>query len=248
MRHHAWLQIATSEMRRALRSPFFWVLLALAQFLFGMAFNANIAAYGKWLPEGGFTTTAVRDTFSFVALMLLFLTPFLTAPLFSEEYRSGTINLLLSSPISLLEIVLGKFLGVMTMYAFLLVLPALMLASVTPFVSLDVGLVVAQFSALLLVCGASGTIGMYLSSLSARPVGAALGCFAVLFLLWMAGLSRFLWSTAFSDFLGYLYFFGHSTRLIGGYVDSADVVYYLLLTVSFFMLTVRRLHNLRTLH
>src|SRR5204863_2625370 len=114
--------------------PIAWVLMGLFAALYGYCF---IAYLGMFVQEstGGQGPRAVnvnlrmiRSLLSNATILILFVLPMVTMRTYSEEKRSGTIELLLTSPITDLEIVLGKFFGAMAMYAGLLGVTALYMA------------------------------------------------------------------------------------------------------------------------
>ena len=109
-------RIAAFELRRLFISPLAWLLLAAIQFLAAMFFYVLLSRYlDATQPHGahGLTEVVAAGMLQITGLVIVLISPFLTMRLFSEERRSGTINLLFSSPVSVTELVLGKYLGVM---------------------------------------------------------------------------------------------------------------------------------------
>ncbi len=166
--------------------------------------------------------------------------PLLTMRLFSEERRTGSLDLLMSAPASLTEIVLGKFLGLTGFMMAILALIALMPLSLLPATALDLGRVAAGLMGLALIMCAFGAAGLFMSSLTDQPTVAAVGSFGLLLLLWLVhwvGYQEF----AFSGVFHYLSLIGHYDSMLRGVFKSSDVIYYLLVTSVFLGLTVQRL-------
>jgi ABC-2 type transport system permease protein len=236
--------IAAHEMRRIFVSPLAWAVLAVVQLVLGMIFVMSLIDYAN-APDLGENPPGVSEVvggalFGFSAILLLLVMPLLTMRLFSEERRNGSIDLLMSAPASLTEIVLGKFLGLAGFMAAILALVALMPLSLLPATALDLGRVAAGLMGLALIMCAFGAAGLFMSSLTDQPTVAAISSFGLLLLLWLAhwvGYQDF----AFSGVFQYLSLIGHYDSMLRGVFETSDVVYYLLVTGVFLALTVQRL-------
>jgi len=242
------LSIAACELRRLLYSPLPWVWFAALQGLLALLFFRNVSGYMQFGLGDGFTATVVGTYFSSAGVLLLLSSPLVCASALAEEQRSGTIALLLSSPVSLPAIVLGKYLGMLGMIACLgiLLLPAPL--AMLPFVRLEPGLMALYLASFLLLAATLAALGLYCSSLAARPAVAAVTALALILLAWATGLTQRLAESWFSEAAAYLNPMGHYTRLLGGLVEVADVAYFPLTTAVLLALTVRRLHSMRLLH
>lgn len=238
------LTIARNELRRIFVSPLAWAVLAVVQMILGFVFINLLIDYAR-NAEMGDQFTGVADymggaLYGFAVIVLLLVMPLMTMRLFAEERKSGSLTLLTSSPVSLTEIVVGKFLGLCGFMAALLVLLALMPLSLLPGTDLDLGRIAAGLFGLLLLMMAFGSAGLFVSSLTREPTIAAVGSFGLLLLVWLSQI------LAYQDFpgsevFGYLSLIGHYEDLRRGLFDSSDVVYYLLFTTLFLGLTVQRL-------
>jgi len=240
--------IAVCELRRSLLSPLAWCLFALFQFLLALVFFSNLLIAQSWGGGQSLAEGAIYVLFSSAGTLLLLTAPIFTMHLFSDEHRSGTMTLLLSSPLSLPDIVLGKYLGILGLLGCLLLLILCMPLSLLPAVRLQFQPLLLQALSFGLLAMPMAAIGIYASSLTARPMLAALGAFSLLVLLWLIELPRHLWSGEMAELCAYLSIFRHYSRLLHGQMDTADVLYFFLLSGFFLALTVRRLHNLRVLH
>ena len=186
----------------------------------------------------------VAPLFADAAIVLLLITPLVTMRVLSEERRSGTISLLFSAPLSMTEIVIGQYLGVLSFFLILLALLALMPLSLLAGSELDMSKLAAGLLGLVLVVAAFTAIGVYMSALTEQPTVAAVTTFGLLLLLWIidwAGNSQMDESNA----LAYLSLLRHYEPLLKGLFSSADVAYYLLIIALFLGFSIRRLDATR---
>jgi ABC-2 type transport system permease protein len=238
------LAIARNETRRIFVSPLAWAVLAVVQLILGFVFINLLIDYARNADMGD-QFTGVADymgggLYGFATIILLLVMPLMTMRLFSEERKSGTLTLLLSSPASLIEIVLGKFLGLVAFMLALVFLLAIMPLSLLPGTALDLGRIGAGLFGLFLMMLAFGAAGLFVSSLTREPTIAAVGGFGLLLLVWLTQIVAYQ-DIPFAEVFGYLSLIGHFDALRRGIFDSGDVVYYALFTAFFLWLTVQRL-------
>lgn len=245
------LSIARYELRRLFGSPQSWILLAVIQFLTAMFFYILLSRYLE-APEAqagrGMTEVVAAGTFQIAGMILLMVTPFLTMRLFSDDQRSGTIQLLFSSPVSLTELVLGKFLAIVLFLFLTLFLVSLMPLSLLPGTDLDLGLLAAGLLGLLLLVLTFTAIGLFISTLTAQPAAAAILTFAVLFLLWIIHIAGSTTTGPAAEVFTYLSFLQHFNSLLQGMVNSVDTGFFLIMTLLFILLSIWRLDAVRTHH
>jgi ABC-2 type transport system permease protein len=163
--------------------------------------------------------------------------PLLSMRLIAEERRNQTMPLLMSAPISMTEIVAGKFLGLMLFLAALIVLSAVMAFSLYGGTSPDLGVLVGNLLGLLLLSACYAALGLYISCLTAHPVLAAVGTLGALLGLWVLDISA-------SDPESLLHWFSllkHFESFNRGLIDSADVAFLVLFTFTFLALAIRSL-------
>ena len=243
------LDIGRVEFRRMFQLPLAWVILAAVQFLLAIFFYFLLSRYLE-TPElsggRGLTESVVAGTLQLGGIIMLLISPFITMRLFSEEQRSGTLDLLLSSPVSLTELVLGKFLGVILFEAVMLAMASLMPLSLLAGTSLDFGQLAAGFLGLGLLMAAFAAVGLFASTLTEQPAVAAVASFAALFVLWIIHIAGHAGSDRMAGVFAYLSLLRHFDHLLDGYFSSIDVVYYLLLIATFLALAVWRLDSVRT--
>ena len=243
--------IAATEWRRMFQTPLAWVVLAIVQFLLAIFFFVLLSKFLE--PAGpaagrGVTDIVVAGTFQIAGIVLLLVAPLLTMRLFSEDQRSGVMQLLASAPISLSEIVLGKYLGILGFLVGMLAMIALMPLSLLAGTSLDMGQLAAGLLALALLMAAFAAIGLFVSTLTDQPALAAVGGFAALFILWIIQIAGSTSSESVAAVFAYLSLLRHYDSLLDGYFSSVDVVYYVLIIAMFLALSVWRLDARRTYH
>ncbi len=143
----------------------------------------------------------------------------------------------MSAPVSITQIVLGKFAGLFVFLLFATALVAIMGLSLYAGGTIDVGLLLANVIGLALLNAAFASVGLYLSSLTAQPVVAAISAFAVLLILWIINLGT---SDPGSP-MHLISLLKHYESFAKGTLHTGDIAYFVLLTGLFLALTVRRL-------
>jgi ABC-2 type transport system permease protein len=248
--------IAARELRTLFLSPLAWSILGVVLFILAWLFLSQLDQYVRLQPQialmqapPGLAEVIVAPLFGSAGIVLLLVVPLVTMRLVSDERRSRTLPLLFSAPVSMGEIILGKYLGVMAFLAILLGLIALMPLSLLTAGSLDLGQFAAGLLGLFLMLAAFAAIGLYISTLTAQPTVAAVATFGALLLLWVINLT----GNAVDDsgsrgVFAWLSLQQHYEALLGGVFNSSDVVYYLLLIVVFLVFSVRRLDADRLQH
>lgn len=242
------ISIALRELRSMFLSPLAWTVLAVIQLVLAWSFFTqidfffNIQSQLATLPNApGVTDLVVMPTFEVASIILLMVTPLLTMRLISEERRNGSIALLLSSPISMTEIVLGKFTGIVLFMLIFITMISLMPLSLLMGTELDLGKLAAGVFALVLLLSAFSAAGLYLSSLTSNPVVAAISTFGLLLLLWIINSN----TGDASNTLDQLSLLGHFAPMLRGLIDTADIAYFILFIATFLLLTIRQLDSQR---
>ena len=246
--------IAAREFKALFLSPMAWSILAVVQLIIAYLFLAQLDTYMQLAPRlagiagaPGVTDLVVAPVFGNAAVILLLIAPLITMRVLSEERRARTLSLLLSAPVSMTEIVIGKYLGVITFFLVLLVMLALMPLALLAGTDLDLGKLASGLLGLSLLLGAFAAAGLFMSSLTEQPTVAAVSSFGLLLLLWIvdwAGSS----GTEGSGVLAYLSMLRHFESLLKGIFDSTDVVYYVLFIFTFLVLTIQRMDRDRLPH
>jgi ABC-2 type transport system permease protein len=241
--------IAARELRGLFLSPLAWTLLAVVQGLLAWIFLLlvddfrNLQGRLAGLENApGVTDLVAAPLFRVAAWCLLVLAPLLTMRLFSEERRTHTLDLLLSAPVGACSIVLGKYLGVLIFLLGATALIALMPLSLALGAALDFGKLLAGLLGLSLLVASFAAAGLYLSTLTAQPVVAAVATLGLLLFLGIVDAASIGRETAGGPFV-YLSLFRHYDALLLGLFNSADVAFYLLFTMIFLGMAIRRLDD-----
>ena len=242
--------ITQHELRRLFRSPFAWVVLAIVQFILAQLFLKYWEIFelrGNEYASVGLTEIVVAGLFQSTAMIMLMIAPFITMRGFSEERHNGTIRLLLSSPVSITQLVFGKFFAILGFFTLLLLMITLMPLSLGIGTQLDYWQIVSGIIGLLLLVSAFSAIGLFLTTLTASTAVAAISTFGVLFLLWIISLAGSSGSEEVASVLNYMSLLNHYNQLLSGLFNTADVIYYLIITILFLVLSIWRLDSERML-
>ena len=243
------LIIAGRELRSLFLSPLAWTILGVTQLILAYMFLTQIDYYltiqAKLLGipgAPGVTDLVVAPLFGNAAVILLLITPLLTMRTISDERRNKTISLLFSAPISLTEIVLGKFLAILAFSLIILCSIILMPLSLLTIGELDMGKFFACLLGMTLLMASFNALGLYMSAVASQPTVAAVGSFGALLLLWIidwAGSN----SGNSSSLLEYISIMRHFENLLRGLVNTSDIIYFVLFIAGFLILSIRRLDN-----
>lgn len=246
--------IAGRELKSLFLSPLAWAILAVVMLILGWIFLVQVDSFTVWQARLAATPGApgvagfvVAPMLGDAGIILLLVAPLITMRLLSEERRARTLGLLFSSPVSMTEIVLGKYLGVLAFFFIMLALIAIMPFSLLAGTSLDLGKVAAGLLALGLLLATFAAAGLFMSSLTEQPTVAAVSTLGILLLLWIvnwAGLGR----PKIGGVLSYLSLSHHYESLLKGLVSTTDIAYFLLMIVTFLVLSIRRLDRDRLPH
>ena len=233
------------ELKSLFASPMGWIILALLMLAFGSFYLQGVNNYfevmsGSIRPAErvGVTIFVGQTVYGIASFLMLFAVPLLSMRLISEERRSQTLPFLLSAPISLTEIVVGKFLGLIIFLSILVGYILLMLSTLNIWSDIDFGYLLSNSLGLILLAASFSALGIYFSSLTSQPIIAAILSFIALFAL--MGLDKFFGSQP-NHWFGYISLMKHFQSFSRGVIDSKDIIYFILFITTFLVLTVRRL-------
>jgi ABC-2 type transport system permease protein len=239
------IRLALNELHRLFLSPLAWVILALTQIIIAYLFLTNIDYFIQLqarlaaIPGApGVTEMVAIPTLNNAATILLLITPLITMRLIAEERRNESLPLLLSSPLSITGLVLGKYLGTLCFFMVIALLTFLMPASLFLGTQLDWLVLASAFIGLILLLASFTAIGLFLSSLSRHPSIAAVTTFTVLFLLWIIDWAS---NAESSGVFAWLSLLRHFEPMLQGQINSSDIVYFFIVISSFLLLTIRHL-------
>ncbi|PCJ85781.1 MAG: ABC transporter permease [Thiotrichaceae bacterium] len=245
------LAIANREFRSLFISPLAWVILAVVQIILAWSFFTSLDVFFNIQSElstlknaPGVTDLVISPLYEVASIVLLMITPLLTMRVISEEKRNHTISLLYSAPISLTEIVLGKYLGLLAFNFVLLALIMLMPLSLQIGTDLDMAKLFSGALGLFLVLASFSAAGLFMSSLTDNPMIAAISTFGLLLLLWMLNASTNV-TTDGTNVLSYLSLHTHFITLLRGILNTRDIAFFILFITGFIVLTIRQLETQR---
>lgn len=236
--------IVGKELKALFASPLAWVVLAFLQVILGWIFLTRIDYFLTVQPQlarvpnaPGLTEIAVVPLFGIASIVLLMSVPLLTMRLIAEERRSNTMTMLISAPLSMTHIVVGKFLATMIFLATVCGLIVVMGLALLLGGRLDFGMIFSNVVGLLLLTGSFAAIGLFVSCLTTHPVIAAVGSLAAFLVLWLINIAA---SDPASP-LHLLSLLKHYESFMNGTIAVTDLVYFVLLTTVFLILSIRRL-------
>lgn len=214
-------------------------------YIFSMIFLL-VTGYFFWFLLIDSRKASMRETFSVLASMLLFVTPILTMRLLAEERKSGTLELLFTSPLSSAQIIFGKFLAALSAYAliflFTLVYPVILFALGQP----ELGPIFSGYMGLLGMAACYTAVGLFTSSLTENQIIAGISSFSILLgFLAVDWLKNYLQTEWLGSFFSYLGFFKHYEAFGKGIVSVPDFIYFLTFVGFFLFLSIRSLESQR---
>ncbi len=229
------LALAQKELRAYFVSPIAYVLLVFFALLFGWFYVASVnvmvqlsmGQFGMGPQVININEFMIRPLFGNTAVILLFLLPMLTMRSYAEEKRSGTMELLLTSPLSDLQIIMGKFLGALVLYGLMLALTLLHIGLLFWYGDPEWGPIASGYLGLLLMGGAFISVGLAISSTTKNQIVAGVATFAVLLLFWIINWIGDASGTTTQAVLSYLSILEHFDDFSKGVIDTKHVTYYL---------------------
>ena len=246
------------ELRGYFTSPIAYVVLAVFLLLLGLFFMSAVRDYvsfdnylrerltatGQEVRPADVHQFLVRRVMASLAGLSLFVLPFITMGSFAEEHRTGTMELLLTSPVGALDIVLAKFLAASTFFV-LMLLPALgLVGTLFFFGNPHLPVVLVGFLGVFLQGEAFLVIGLFISSLTRSQVVAGVGGLGAVLLLWLAGLVGDPGSTV-GQWLNDLSLVSHFEDFAKGILDTKHVIFYCSFIFFGLFVTLRSLESLR---
>ncbi|MFN7925015.1 MAG: ABC transporter permease subunit [Bryobacteraceae bacterium] len=246
--------ICKKELKSYFASPVAYGLMVFFAIISGYIFWAATAFFvqmgmqsqmmGRGMPMD-VNESVVRPLLMNVSVFGLFLIPMITMRVFAEEKRQGTIELLTTSPVTDVEIILGKFLAAWMMYGCLLGISLLNIVILFLYGKPDLKPVLVGLLGLLLQGGCLLAIGTFISSCTKNQIVAGAGTFAISLLLWiLSWASSFETSTA-GKVMSYLSVVEHYEPFSKGVLNLKDAVFYLSFIFFGLFLTARSMESLR---
>ena len=239
------LTLAQKELRAYFVSPIAYVLLVFFALLFGYFYASSInfvvqlsmGQFGMGGPQiVNINEFMIRPLFGNTSVILLFMLPMLTMRSFAEEKRSGTIELLLTSPLTDFQIIIGKFLGAMALYALMLSLTLIHIGVLFWYGEPEWGSVFSGYLGLLLMGGSFISVGLAISSMTENQIVAGVSTFAVLLLFWIINWMGDASGSTTQSVLAYLSILEHFDDFSKGVIDTKHLTYYVsFITLGLFL-------------
>jgi ABC-2 type transport system permease protein len=249
------LAIAERELRSYFASPIAYAVIGLFALVFGWMFYAFlryfIGASMRMGPGGmgqgpiNINDMLLRPLILQISVVVLFVLPMVTMRTYSEEKRSGTIELLLTSPITDVQIILGKFLGALSLYAAMLLITVPSVVVLFWYGDPDWKPVVTSYVGLLLMGGSFIAFGLFISSLTKNQIVAGVLTFCTLLMLLLVGWLREFVGPVGQAIVGALSVFEHFEDFSKGVLDTKHIVYYLSVITFGLFLTAKSVDSER---
>jgi ABC-2 type transport system permease protein len=181
----------------------------------------------------------LRPVLQNVTVLLLFVLPAMTMRTYSEERRSGTIELLLTSPLSDFQIIMGKFIGALSLYATMLAVTLIHIAILFVYGNPEWKPLATSYLGLLLLGASFLSVGLFISTLTTNQIVAYISTFSVFLLLWVISWIGSFTTGWLTDVTAYLSVTEHFDDFSKGIIDTTHVIYYLSLITFGLFLTAR---------
>ena len=229
------LAIAHKEVRSYFSTPIAYVVIGFFALLWGYFFYAMLVIFNQQSMQlaglegqGGanINQQLIRPLFLNASVILLFVLPLITMRTYSEEKRSGTIELLLTSPLTDFQIIMGKFLGAMTLYAAMLALTVIHMLLLFSYGNPEWRPVVTGYLGLLLMGGGFISVGLLISSLTKNQIVSGMVTFAVFLMLWVINWIASFTGPTTQSVLNYLSITDHFDDFTKGILDTKHLIYY----------------------
>ena len=231
------LTLARRELTAYFFSPIAYIIGAGFLMLSAGWFFLNLRMGGE---------ASLRPLFDGMAVLMVLAVPLLTMGLLSKEYDSGTIETLMTCPVTDVEVILGKFGGVMVFYLVLLVSTVVLIGPLAVFGQPDFGVAAAGYLGMILLGAAYVAVGIFASTLTRHQiVSAIVGMGILAFFVILTGLMVRLGRRPWADLAAHLNVMAYFKDFSRGVLDSRGIVYFLTATVLFLFLSVKTLESRR---
>ena len=210
--------IFLKELKSFFNSPVAYIVIVVFLVILGYFFTSNLFIAN---------ISSLRTVFEMTPFLLLFFAPAITMRLISEEKKSGTLELLITKPVTESEIIVGKFLAAWVLYFFTLVPTLCYYFTVSLIGSLDLGPVIGGYLGLLFVGAVFLAISVFGSSITENQVVAFIVSFLIVFGLFMLDKVLFYLPSSLATPLEYLSVDYHFSNIARGVIDSRDIIYYI---------------------
>ncbi len=246
--------ICRKELRSYFVSPVAYLLLTMFAVIFGYFFWNSLGFFLNRSMESQFSEDpmpmnineiVVRPLLANISVVGLFFIPIITMRLFAEEKRTGTIELLVTSPVRDGEIILGKWLAAVLLYLSMMAFSGLSFIYLFRYGNPDWKPLLIGYLGLLLQAGGLLAVGTFISTLTRNQIIAGAATFGVCLLLWVLEWVSGFETAAWAKVLAYFSVIAHFESFSKGLIDSKDVIFYLSMTILALFFTARSMESMR---
>jgi len=211
------LTIFKKELKSYFYSPVAYIVIVVFLIITGWFFTSTLFVAG---------VISMRNVFDIIPFILLFFIPAISMRTFSEEKKAGTIELLLTKPITDFEIVLGKFFSTLTLAALTFIPTVIYVISLKFLGPLDIGSIFSAYVGLVLMAGLYISIGIFASSITENQVVAFIISFLIIFALFMMNKILVFVPPILVPIIEYISTDFHFSSITRGVIDTKDLIYY----------------------
>jgi ABC-2 type transport system permease protein len=242
------LAIAHKELKGYFASPIAYIVLGFFALMFGFFYYSLVLFFNQQSmrmagmgggPALNVNDQLIRPVFLNISVVLLFVLPMVTMRTYSEEKRSGTMELLLTSPVTDFQIIMGKFVGAMALYLAMLAVTLVHIGVLFAFGNPEWKPIATGYLGVLLMGGCFVALGLLISSLTRNQIIAGMVTFAVFLLFWVINWVAPFTGPTTQSVLNYLSITEHLDDFTRGIVDTKHLVYYLSFIAFGLFLTAR---------
>jgi len=247
------LAIAGKELKSYFSSPIGYIVVGFWAFLYGIFFVPMLQMFVRQSMQMGamggqqamnVNQMLIRPLMQNVSVLVLFVLPAVTMRTYAEEKKTGTIELLLTSPLTDWEIILGKFLGAMGLYAAMLAVTTINIGLLFVYGNPEWKSVLIVYLGLLLLGGAFISLGLFISSLTKNQIVAFVATFGVALMLWVITWFNFS-GPPMSTITSYLSIIEQFDDFGKGVIDTSHLIYYVSFITFGLFLTAKSVESER---
>lgn len=224
--------IVKKEIKSFFVSPIAYIVIAMFLLISGYFFS--IIVFNTQMAE-------MRIIFLNMSVTLLFISPIITMRSFAEERKLGTIELLYTSPLTLQEIVFGKYVSCLILFFIIVGITLEYPLLLRLFGKPDWGPILTAYLGFILMGMSFLAIGLFASSLTENQIVATVVSFGLLLLLWIIGWAGDSMGGTLGKFLSSISIYNHFEDFVKGIIDTKHIIYYLSVIFSAIFLTIKRL-------
>jgi len=223
---------------------FFYSILRIF-ILMSMQSMQYASMYGMNMPAMNVNERVIRIFFHNLSVIMLFILPMITMRLYSEEKKSGTIELLMTSPITEIQTILGKYFAAFTLFFIMISLTVVYMIIIEIYGNPDWGPILTGYLGLLLMGGSFIAVGLLISTFTENQIIAAALTFGVFLILWVINWASSFTGPTIGKLLDYLSPLAHFDEFAKGVLDTKDLIFYLSFIFLGIFLTLRSLDSMK---